>query len=80
MERAAADAPGPVVLVSHSLGCTTVARFAAERPSPNVTGALLVAPSDVEAPTAPPEVRCFAPIPLAPLPFRSVVVASTNDA
>ncbi|HEY7461668.1 MAG TPA: alpha/beta hydrolase [Gemmatimonadota bacterium] len=79
VERAVAEAPDSVVLVGHSLGCTVIARFAAECPSPKVIGALLVAPSDVEAPTAPPEVRCFAPIPLAPLPFRSVVVASTND-
>jgi serine hydrolase len=71
--------PGSVVLVGHSLGCITIARWATERSPAAVAGALLVAPSDVEAESAPPEVCGFAPIPLAPLPFRSIVVASTND-
>jgi predicted alpha/beta hydrolase family esterase len=42
-------------------------------------GALLVAPSDVEASSYPVEPNGFAPIPLEPLPFPSIVVASAND-
>ena len=44
-----------------------------------VAGAFLVAPSDVEAATYPADLNCWAPIPLQPLPFPSVVVASAND-
>ena len=37
------------------------------------------APSDCEAPTYTFDTKGFAPIPLEPLPFPSIVVASTND-
>jgi hypothetical protein len=45
-----------------------------------VAGALLVATSDPERAAAPPEVASFAPLPRAPLPYPSLLVASTNDA
>jgi predicted alpha/beta hydrolase family esterase len=68
------------VLVAHSLGCALVAHVAAERPDLAIEAALLVAPADVESPRHTPQrLRGFAPIPRVPLPFRSVVVASTND-
>jgi uncharacterized protein len=68
------------VLVAHSLGCALVAHVAAERPDLAIKAALLVAPADVESPRRTPErIRGFAPIPRTALPFRSVVVASTND-
>ncbi|MFZ0802779.1 MAG: alpha/beta hydrolase [Terriglobales bacterium] len=35
--------------------------------------------SDVEAPTFPPGTTGFSPMPLRKLPFRSVVVASSDD-
>jgi predicted alpha/beta hydrolase family esterase len=38
-----------------------------------------VAPSDVEHPNYPAYIRNFAPLPLQPLPFPSVVVVSDND-
>jgi predicted alpha/beta hydrolase family esterase len=87
LDRAVRAAAGPgagaggaqVVLVGHSLGCTTIAKWAGAREAGPVVAAMLVAPSDVEAGTAPPEVRCFAPIPLRPLPFPSLVVTSTDD-
>jgi predicted alpha/beta hydrolase family esterase len=71
--------PG-AILVAHSLGCPLVAHLAAQRPDLDVAGALLVAPADVDsAKHTPSETRGFAPIPLAPLPFHTLVVASTND-
>jgi uncharacterized protein len=71
--------PGSV-LVAHSLGCALVAHVAAERPDLAVEAALLVAPADVESPRhTPTRVRGFAPIPRKALPFRSVVMASSND-
>jgi uncharacterized protein len=82
LEAAVAAAPGPVVLAAHSLACTLVAFWAAEA-SPatraKVRGALLVAPSDVEAPSYPAGPVGFTPMPLAPLPFPAVVVSSTDD-
>ena len=69
----------PPVLVAHSLACALVAQWAG-RPSAPVKAALLVAPADVDSPDhTPDEVRNFGPIPLARLPFPSVVVASDDD-
>jgi predicted alpha/beta hydrolase family esterase len=80
---AAVDAePGPVVLAAHSLACTLVGHWAAEASSASlakVRGALLVAPSDAEAPSYPPGTRGFTPMPLGRLPFPSVLVYSTDD-
>ncbi len=76
---AAIEAAGaPVVIAAHSLGCIAVAHLAARGPVA-IRGALLVAPPDVEAPEFPPVAEGFAPVPRAPLPFPSVVVASTDD-
>jgi len=66
------------ILVAHSLACCLVAHWAAVYSGP-VDGALLVAPSDVDAAAFPPGPVGFSPMPLQPLPFRSIVVASTND-
>ncbi len=71
---------GPVVLVAHSLGCALVAHFARDAACTRVAGALLVAPPDVEEIRhLLPEIESFAPMPLEPLPFPSVVVGSTDD-
>ncbi|GAB4429567.1 MAG: alpha/beta hydrolase [Turneriella sp.] len=68
------------LLIAHSLGVALVAHWAMEFHSNKVAGALLVSPSDVDSPAHTPEsVRDFAPMPLSPLPFRSIVVASSND-
>lgn len=72
----------PVVLAAHSLGCCTLAHLAREATLAelsNVRGALLVAPSDVEAPSYPAGTEGFAPMPLDPLPFPAMVVGSSND-
>ena len=79
LDRAISDARAPVVLAAHSLGCALVAEWSADRGGRGVAGAFLVAPSDVEAPGYPEEGRCFAAMPRQRLPFRSVVIASTND-
>lgn len=82
LEAAVLSAPGPVVLAAHSLACTLVARFAAAASPPalaKVRGALLVGPSDVDAPSYPKGTSGFAPMPLWPLPFPSIVVASSDD-
>lgn len=68
--------PRPPILVAHSLGCIAITHWARTIGRP-IRAALLVAPADVER--CVPELRDFAPIPLAPLPFSSAVIASDND-
>lgn len=72
------ESPENVVLVAHSLGCTAVAQWA-RRYGTKIKGAFLVAPSDLEAPNYNFDTKGFAPIPLERLPFKSLVVASSND-
>lgn len=79
LDAAIADCQGAPILVAHSLGCMLVAHWALSGSPLKVAGAFLVAPSDVEAPTYPAELNCWAPIPLQPLPFPSLVVGSAND-
>jgi predicted alpha/beta hydrolase family esterase len=67
-----------VVLIGHSLGCCTIVRWA-EKYKRIIKGALLVAPSDVEAPSYPPGTSGFSPMPTFKLPFPSIVIATTND-
>jgi predicted alpha/beta hydrolase family esterase len=77
---AAVDAAPGAVLVAHSLGCAVVAHAAAARPDLPVAAALLVAPADVDREHSSTDgLRGFAPMPCTALPFRSVVVASTDD-
>jgi len=82
LEQAITAERSPVILIAHSLGCITVAHWAAEANPAllrQVRGALLVAPADVERPTCAPALRNFAPIPMQALPFPSQVVSSDND-
>lgn len=68
-------APGPVVIAAHSLGCITTVHLPAEA-SARIQGALLVAPADPERRGA---LADFAPVPYQRLPYRNILVASTND-
>jgi predicted alpha/beta hydrolase family esterase len=70
--------PNNVILVGHSLACTAIAYWA-QKYKVAIKGALLVAPSDTEADTYPPGTSGFSPMPLIKLPFKSIVVASSND-
>ncbi len=71
--------PATVVLVAHSLGCLTVAHWAAAYPR-SIKGALLVAPSDPETPQYQTFGSVgFTPVPTGKLPFRTIVVASEDD-
>jgi predicted alpha/beta hydrolase family esterase len=79
LDRVIAAQPVPPILVAHSLACALVAHWAAGVTRP-LHGALLVAPADVESEQhTPPEVRGFAPMPLAPIPAPCIVAASAND-
>ncbi len=68
-------APGPVVVVAHSLGCITTTHLCGDV-SARIQGALLVAPADPERRGV---LADFAPVPYQPLPYRSILVASDND-
>lgn len=78
LDKAVVAAGPGAVLAAHSLACATVAHWADSHKRP-IVGALLVAPTDVEAPSYPLGSIGFAPMPLRELPFRSIVVASSND-
>ena len=78
LDRSIASCAEPPVIVAHSLGCVAVALWAREGKRA-VRASLLVAPCDVEGEGAPDALRAFAPMPLAPFEFPTVVVASTND-
>ncbi|MFI8748343.1 RBBP9/YdeN family alpha/beta hydrolase [Pseudomonas sp. NPDC077186] len=83
LNQAVAVDPRPTILIAHSLGCVTVAHWAAQAPAEllrRVRGALLVAPADVERPGCPEPLQNFAPIPRALLPFPSLLIGSDSDA
>ncbi|MFE1712851.1 alpha/beta hydrolase, partial [Streptomyces sp. NPDC058728] len=67
LDEAVAACPGPPVLVAHSLGCTTLAHWAARTPTASVRPALLVAPPDVDR-VDQPELLGFRPVPPFPPP------------
>ena len=74
-------APGPpIALAAHSLGCLLVAAWSQHtRHRQRVRAALLVAPPELERKDAPLPLGSFRPIPRAALPFRAVVVLSSDD-
>ena len=79
LDAAIAASNSPPVLAAHSLSCTLVSHWAASGSALRIAGAFLVAPSDVDAPSYPAEPVGFGPMPMARLPFPSIVVASSND-
>lgn len=80
---------GPVLIVAHSAGCMMVAHWArrqSEARLDKIAGAVLAAPADVETqmPAGYPGKDVLAangwtPIPRQPLPFPSLLAASSND-
>lgn len=67
-----------VVLIGHSMGCTAIAHWA-RKYQKEIKGALLVAPSDLEAPVYTFEATGFTPIPQEKFNFKTIVVGSEND-
>jgi len=65
----------PVVIVAHSLGCIATTHLPADAAA-RIQGALLVAPADPERRSI---LSDFAPVLARKLPYRSVLVASSND-
>jgi len=67
-----------VILVAHSLACTTISAWA-KKYNGRVKAALLVALSDTEAESYPAGTTGFNPMHLNKLPFPSIAVTSNND-
>lgn len=85
IEQSLASIAGPVILVAHSGGVIMIVHWALQHRRP-IHGALLATPADIETPLPPgypttDDLRSngWLPIPLVPLPFRSIVAASSND-
>ncbi|MFF2409511.1 RBBP9/YdeN family alpha/beta hydrolase [Streptomyces sp. NPDC058092] len=85
LDKALTDISGPVVLVAHSAGVMTTVHWAQRHRRP-VKGALLAAPPDFDTPLPEgyPTLEAlrengWTPTPRTPLPFPSIVAASTND-
>jgi predicted alpha/beta hydrolase family esterase len=80
LEEVLLGQPTPTLLVAHSLGCLLATAWAAHsQHTALVIGALLVAPPDIEADTAPERLMVWRPIERQRLPFRSIVVLSSDD-
>jgi hypothetical protein len=74
------SAERPVVIIAHALGCIAVAHAAPAFEPGRVKGALLVAPASARWIESVPVIDpAFAPIPVDPLPFPSLLVASRTD-
>ncbi|RTL34263.1 MAG: serine hydrolase family protein [Rhodocyclaceae bacterium] len=85
LEETLAGVDGPVILVAHSGGVLIVAHWA-KSPRRPIQGALLATPPDFDTPlpTGYPTQEALRdngwfPVPRTPLPFPSIVAASTND-
>ena len=69
-----------IAFVAHSLGCHLLASWAALSPNvKHVAGALLVAPPDTARADFPPQMHSWRKPVLNNLPFKSVLVASSDD-
>ena len=78
IEKYVREASGEVVVVAHSLACIALVHWA-QKTNLTLKGALLVAPPDANDEKLKNVVKGFSPIPLQKLPFKSIVLASTND-
>jgi hypothetical protein len=85
LDRSLQAIAGPVILVAHSAGVMMVVHWAQWHRRP-IKGALLATPPDFETPLPdgyPTEEMLkrngWLPTPRTPLPFPSIVAASTND-
>lgn len=80
IERAIMMATRPVVLVGHALGVPAIVHTAQRLKDTKVRGALLVTTLDIDENSAvPTEALPFGKVPRDPLPFPSLLIASSND-
>lgn len=85
LQKAIDEISGDIILVAHSAGAMIVAHWAKTASRP-IKGALLATPADMERPfpAGYPDRDAlddagWLPIPRSPLPFPTIVAASSND-
>ncbi|MDD4921613.1 MAG: alpha/beta hydrolase [Bacteroidales bacterium] len=78
IEQYVREASGNVVIVAHSLACIALA-FWAQKTKLSIKGALLVAPPNTSDEKLKEVLKGFSPVPMQQLPFKSILLASTND-
>ncbi len=78
IEKQVASFKENTIIVAHSLACIALALWA-QQTKHSIRGALLIAPPDTESPEFPHEIKGFSNIPKSKLPFKSIVISSTND-
>lgn len=78
LEKAIAVCSEPPMLVAHSLSCLLVAHWAATSEQ-RIRGAMLVAVPDTSSAAFPTAATSFTGVPEMPLPFPTLIVASSND-
>jgi predicted alpha/beta hydrolase family esterase len=69
---------GPILLVTHSLGGSTVVEWS-KKHTANILGVFMVAVPDVQSINVPDAISGYQTPPLEKLPFPSLVLASTDD-
>jgi uncharacterized protein len=86
LDQAVREAAGPVILAAHSAGVLVTVHWAAQFNPTRVVGALLATPPVLadELPAEYPSIdqlrtNGWLPIPRRPLPFPSIVAASSDD-
>ncbi len=75
LERLVLASDRPAVIVAHSLGCIAASHLGPAAQA-RIVGALMVAPANPERLAV---LSDFAPVPHERLPYRSIVVGSSND-
>jgi hypothetical protein len=76
LERTILQAPQPVVVLAHSIGCMATIFAMTKAP---IAAAVLVAPADAERSGAPGALHTFTPIPMKPLVSPALLIASDSD-
>jgi predicted alpha/beta hydrolase family esterase len=76
LERTILQAPQPVVVLAHSIGCMATIFAMTKAP---IAAAVLVAPADAERSDAPGALHTFTPIPMKPLASPALLIASDSD-
>ncbi len=78
IERQVSQLGPDSIIVAHSLACVALVLWA-RRTNLKIKGALLIAPADTESPEFKLTTTGFSAIPKEALPFKSIVISSTDD-
>jgi len=79
LDRLLQSLEGPILLVTHSLGGSTLIEWCKKHSTNNIVGAFIVAVPDVHSDYFPDAISGYQDLALSPLPFPSTLIASTDD-